>query len=130
MHKPFFSGKRAYIVAGLRRAVGYSELLRELGVSIEFIFTEADETYFSKQSLNKYAIEIKCNEAPIDLYEKVDAARPDFVISTLPELVAPHPYIIRTDEDFAGFSGVERMAKYLIDNYHEKASTYIGVPDS
>ena len=127
-YKPFFQGKRAFIVAGMRRTVGYSEILKELGVSIDFIFSECDPTEYKSDLFTKYSTNIMCNDPAMELYDRVEREKPDFILSTLSELIAPHPYITRTDEDFAGFSGAVRMAQYLKENLPpEKEPLFVGI---
>lgn len=128
VYKPFFQGKRAFIIAGMRRTVGYSEILKELGVSIDFIFSECDPTEYQSDMFMKYSTNIMCNDPAMELYNLVEKEKPDFILSTLSELIAPHPYITRTDEDFAGFAGAVRMAQYLVENLPpEKSPLFVGI---
>lgn len=115
-YKPFFAGRHAVIVAGMRRSVGYSEILTELGVKIDFIFSECDERFYSNDIYLQYSENIMCNDPAMRLYDIVEEKKPDIVLSTLSELIAPHKYITRTDEDFAGFEGALRFAEYIKTN--------------
>lgn len=113
---------RAVVVAGTRRARGYSQLLTELGINVEFIFTESiDEDIRSE--LLKYTPNIMCDEYPVGLSRMIDTIKPDFVFSTLPELVAPNKYVYRKDEDYSGFRGALDLAEYLTQLKKEHEST-------
>lgn len=112
-YNDYFKNKTAFVVAGMRRAVGYSAILEELGISIEFIFSEVDPENYSKDIFLKYSKSVISNDPAFELYNLVEEKKPDIVLSTLSELIAPHKYITRTDEDFAGFEGAIRMAEYL-----------------
>lgn len=65
------------------------------------------------------------NEFPNTLVEKIDEINPDFIFSTLPEIVAPHKYLVRPEVDYSGFSGVIRMADYLIELLRQKEKTIV-----
>ena len=67
----------------------------------------------TKDELLKYSRNIMCDEYPLMLFRKIDAIDPDFVFSTLPEIVAPNKYVSRNDEDYTGFDGALRLAEYL-----------------
>ena len=127
-YKPFFRGKRVFIIAGMRRTVGYAEIMKELGASVEFIFSECDPGEYKEDMFMKYSTNIMCNDPAMELYDIVEREKPDFILSTLSELIAPHQYITRTDEDFAGFSGAVRMAQYLKDHLpQEDAPLFVGI---
>lgn len=106
-------GCKAVVVAGTRRALGYSNLLKEIGIDIEFVFTESFEENI-KDDLHKYTNNVMCNEYSVKLFEKIDEIRPDFVFSTLPEIVAPNHYVYRNDEDYTGFDGTVKLVEYLV----------------
>ena len=105
--------KTAVIVSGTRRALGYAQMLKELGVEILFIFSESDERFTQKKDFLKYSEQVMCNEKPELLFRIIDEKKPNFVFSTLPELVAPNRYALRKDEDYAGFNGFLDFSKYL-----------------
>lgn len=109
------NGKKAVVVASTRRGMGYSAILKELGIEVSMIFSEGDEEYITKQDFMKYSEKVFLNEYPDDLAARIDAEKPDFVFSTLPELIAPYPYIRRPEIDFSGMNGTVRMAEYLYD---------------
>ena len=68
------------------------------------------------------------NDPAMELYNLVEEKKPDFILSTLSELIAPHKYITRTDEDFAGFGGAVRLAKYLLENMPiEQDSLFVSI---
>lgn len=113
-YKENLCDKKAIIVAGTRRAMGYATMLKELGVEIQFIFSETDEHYMGKETFLKYSEQVMCNENPEMLFKLIDEKKPDYVFSTLPELVAPNKYVLRRDEDYAGFSGMLDFAKCLL----------------
>ena len=106
-------GKRAVVVAGSRRAMGYSALLKELGVQVEFIFTESSDES-TRSELLLYSRNIMCDEYAVMLFRRIDELNPDYVFSTLPEIVAPNKYVSRNDEDYSGFCGALKLAKYLL----------------
>ena len=106
-------GKRAVVIAGTRRALGYSSLLTEMGLNVEFIFTESSDVS-TRSDLLKYSHNIMCDEYPVKLFRKIDEMSPDYVFSTLPEIVAPNKYVSRNDEDYTGFCGALNLARYLV----------------
>lgn len=108
-------GKSAFVVASTRRGLGYSAILKELGIEVTLIFSEGDEKYTSKREFMKYSQNVILNEYPVDLTERIDNEKPDFVFSTIPELIAPYPYMQRPEVDFSGMTGTVRMAKYLCE---------------
>ncbi|MCD7835738.1 MAG: nitrogenase component 1 [Lachnospiraceae bacterium] len=108
-------GTTAFVIAGTRRALGYSAILSELGVKIDFLFSECDGEYINRDNFLKYSSNIMCNEYPDDLAEKIRELNPDFVLSTLPELIAPEQSLRRPLTDFAGFSGAVEMGRYLLN---------------
>lgn len=127
-YKPFFQGKRAFIIAGMRRTIGYAEILKELGIEIEFVFSECDTSEYNNDVFLKYSTNIMYNDPAMELYNLVEEKKPDFILSTLSELIAPHKYITRTDEDFAGFGGAVRLAKYLLENMPiEQDSLFVSI---
>ena len=123
--KKALRGKSAVIVASTRRALGYSAILKELGVEVKLIFSEADEKYTSKKEFLQFSKNVMFNEFPNTLVEKIDEINPDFIFSTLPEIVAPHKYLVRPEVDYSGFSGVIRMADYLIELLRQKEKTIV-----
>ena len=112
-HLPQLQGKKAVVIAGTRRALGYSSLLIEFGIDVQFIFTESSDNS-TKDELLKYTRNIMCDEYPVMLFKKIDEMNPDYVFSTLPEIVAPNKYVSRNDEDYTGFDGALKLAKYLV----------------
>lgn len=110
---PRLQGKRAVVIAGTRRALGYSSLLTELGIRVEFIFTESSDES-TRGDLTKYSRNIMCDDYPVMLFRRIDEMDPDFVFSTLPEIVAPNKYVSRNDEDYTGFAGALKLADYLV----------------
>ena len=123
--KKALRGKSAVIVASTRRALGYSAILKELGVEVKLIFSEADEKYTSKKEFLQFSKNVMFNEFPNTLVEKIDEINPDFIFSTLPEIVAPHKYLVRPEVDYSGFSGVISMADYLIELLRQKEKTIV-----
>lgn len=113
--KQKLEGSTAFVIAGTRRALGYSSILSELGVTIEFLFSECDEDFVKKEQFMKYSTNIMCNEYPDDIANKIKTTNPDFILSTLPELVAPEQSMRRPLADFSGFNGVSEMGKYLLN---------------
>lgn len=109
------AGTSAFVIAGTRRALGYSEILKELGVKISLLFSECDGQYIRKDHFIKYSSNIMCNEYPDDLDKKVEELKPDFILSTLPELVAPQQSMRRPLADFSGFEGTVEMGRYLLN---------------
>lgn len=107
------AGKTAVIVASTRRSLGYASILKELGIKVELIFSEADEKYADKSIFLKYSNCVMLNEYPYNLREIIAEKQPDFIFSTIPELIAPYKYLIRPEIDYSGIDGVLRMAQYL-----------------
>lgn len=114
-YKEKLKGKRAVVVAGTRRALGYSSILEELGVKIELLFSEADDIFANKKDFMKYSHNVWYNQYANELSEAIEALNVDFVFSTLPEIVAPIKYLRRPEVDYSGMDGVVRMAEYLAD---------------
>lgn len=112
---PYCLGKKAVIVAGHRRAIGYSNILKELGVEVSLIFSETDNCYTNKQDFEGYSDNILIDEYLDNLSETITKISPDIIFTTLPELIAPEKYLARLSDDFAGFSGALRMGQYLYD---------------
>lgn len=126
---PFFKGKSAVIVSGTRRALGYAEIFKNLGIEIKLIFSEFDPVYTDQKDFMKYSQNVFLNYYPNDMIRKIEDMNPNFIFSTLSELVAPYKYIARTDDDFAGFDGVERMAKHLITKFEEGEKLFVKIID-
>jgi len=126
---PFFQGKSAAIVSGTRRAIGYARVFQELGIEVKFIFSECDNEYVQKSEFMQYSKNLCVNEYPLELLERIENLNPDFIMSTLSELIAPYQYISRTDDDFVGFSGVVRMAEYLKEKYIEGEKLFVRILD-
>ena len=59
--KKALRGKSAVIVASTRRALGYSAILKELGVEVKLIFSEADEKYTSKKEFLQFSKNVMFN---------------------------------------------------------------------
>ena len=106
-------GRTAFVIASTRRSLGYASILKELGIEVQLIFSEGDEKYVTKSSFLKYSNNVMLNEYPYELRDMIEEKRPDFIFSTIPELVAPYKYLIRPDVDYAGIEGVYRMGMYL-----------------
>lgn len=126
---PFFKNKSVVIVSGTRRALGYAEIFKELGLDIKMIFSEYDPTYTNEKEFMKYSKNIWLNEYPMNLISQIEDENPDFIFSTLSELVAPYKYIARTDDDFAGFEGSIRMAQHLITKFEEGERLFVKIID-
>ncbi|WP_081579851.1 nitrogenase component 1 [Methanomassiliicoccus luminyensis] len=110
------SDKKAFIIAGARRSFGYAALLKELGMSVEYIFTESNDCVLREEdALRMISKQIIYDEWDEELRNRIRMKRPDLVLSTLPELIIPEKYVSRTLDDFAGFSGAERFAQYIYD---------------
>ena len=116
-YTPLFKGKKAAVVAGTRRALGYSSILKEFGMEIVLLFSEADCNYNNKQDFRIYTDNLFLNAYTDDLEEAIKKAAPDVIFTTLPEMVAPAKYLPRLSYDFAGFGGAILMAKYLYDYF-------------
>lgn len=108
-------GSTAVVIAGTRRALGYSQILYELGVTVEFLFSECDGEFVKSDQFMRYSSNIMCNEYPDNIGNIIQEKKPDFILSTLPELIAPEQNMRRPLTDFAGFSGVTEMGKYLLN---------------
>ena len=125
----FFKGKSAAIVCGTRRAMGYAKVFQELGIEVKLIFSECDSEYVKQEEFMKYSKNLCINEYPLNLRQRIEDLNPDFIMSTLSELVAPYQYISRTDDDFAGFEGVPRMAEYLKTRFEEGQKLFVRIQD-
>lgn len=117
--KPSLKEKTAVVVAGTRRALGYSTILKELGVEIKLIFSECDKSYTSKNEFLIYSKNILVNEYFDNLSSQIEKINPDVIFTTLPEMVAPNKYLPRLSDDFSGFAGVLRFAEYLEEYFDE-----------
>jgi len=122
-------GKKAFIVAGTRRAIGYSNILKELGIEIQVIFSESEEKYINKNDFLPFSENVLLNESPEDLATIIEKERPDFILSTLSELIAPHKYVKRLSDDFAGFTGSKRMGEYLLSSINSDDRTYLRIQE-
>lgn len=109
------AGTTAVVVAGMHRASGYSQMLKELGVKVLYIFSECDTEYFDNSFFSKYSKNFTCNESSDDLYRLIKSLNPDFILSTLPDIIAPAQYLHQGMMDFTGFTGFINFAKYLVD---------------
>lgn len=114
-YKELLRGKKAVIVAGTRRSLGYANMLNELDINIQLIFSESNPTYTKNSDFASLAKEILINAEIADLSTRIEDIKPDIILTTLPEMVAPNCYTPRLSEDFAGFDGLVRLAKYLVD---------------
>lgn len=112
-----FRGKKAAVVAGTRRALGYSSLLKEFGMEIVLLFSEADCNYNHEKDFKPYTDNLYLNAYTDDLANAIKKLAPDVIFTTLPEMVAPAKYLPRLSYDFAGFHGAILMAKYLYDYF-------------
>lgn len=108
-------GKTAIIISGNRRSLGYANILNELGVKIKCIFTEKPVEKFNKEDYYKFTDKVLIEEGSDDLRNIIEEMKPDFVFSTIGEVVYPYKTIFRPKEDFAGFEGAIRFAEYLIN---------------
>ena len=113
-----FKDKKAAVVAGTKRAIGYSAILKELGFQVELIFTEGNKNYFSKETFSKYSQNVLLDVKTSNLAEQIKRIDPDVIFTTLPEMIAPNSYFPRLAEDFSGFDGVIRMAEYLYTHFN------------
>lgn len=109
--KPIFANKKAIVVGGTRRALGYSRILTELGFTVSLIFSEQDDI-ITKESLSVLSHNVLYDESPELVYKYIKENKPDIVMTTIPELVIPEPYIV-TVKDFFGFSGYYKAALYV-----------------
>lgn len=117
--------KTAVVVASTRRSLGYSEILRELGIKIQLLFSEGDDICTSKNEFMKYSHNVMYNEYANELAEKIERLNADFVFTTLPEIVAPVKYIQRPEIDYAGIEGALRLGDYLCSMMNEKRKIII-----
>lgn len=113
--KPFFSGKRAIIVSGMKRALGYGMIIKELGVDVLYIYSETECTLELSSEFSQLSDDVDCNLPPHQIRERILEENPDFLFTTLPELVAPFPFISLLEKDYEGFSGIRRMIHVLED---------------
>lgn len=124
--KPIFAGKKAIIVSGMKRALGYGGILMELGINVRYIYSEFESSMDLSNEFVRYADDVDCNVAPETVRERIEQEKPDFLFSTLTELVAPYPFIAILEKDYEGFSGMSRMIGVLEDVLAKgKNSVYI-----
>lgn len=121
--KEKLQNKKVFIIAGARRAIGYAEVLKELEVEITYIFSESNESYIEKADFENLAEEVMCDEWDLELRKKIETKKPDLVISTIPELTMPIRTVSRVIDDFSGFEGTVRMAKYIVEILEKKRGT-------
>lgn len=124
-YKMALAGKTVFIIAGARRAIGYAEVFNELGMKVSYIFSESNLGYTEKEDFEELAEEVVCDEWDINIREKIIKQKPDLVISTIPEITLPIRTISKVVDDFSGFEGTIRMAKYvkyILDN--KKSTVY------
>lgn len=113
--KPVFQGKRAIIVSGMKRALGYGSIIRELGVEVLYIYSETECSLDLSAEFARLSEDVDCNLPPHQIRERIEAEKPDFLFTTLPELVAPFPFISLLEKDYEGFGGIQRMIHVLED---------------
>ena len=124
-YKKELDGKTAVIASGSRRALGYAEILKELGVKIELIFSEGEDDFLSRTDFLQYSQTVMYNEYANELSKKIDELNVDFVFTTLPEIVAPIKYLQRPEIDYAGMEGALRMGEFLLDVLKSKDNKII-----
>lgn len=117
--------KKAVIVAGTRRALGYSTMLKELDVDVQLIFSESNADYIRENDFQQLSPTVLIDAEIYDLNRRIEALMPDIVLTTLPEMVAPNSYIPRLSEDFAGFDGILRLAKYLCEIVERSSNSIV-----
>ena len=118
-YKKQLVGKTVFIIAGARRAIGYAQIFKELGMKVEYIFSESSPGYTEKEDFFKYTDDVTCDDWDINIREKIRKEQPSLVISTIPEITMPIRTVSRLIDDFSGFEGTIDMAKYvgnLLDN--------------
>lgn len=115
--------KKVFIIAGARRAVGYAEVFRELGMEVSYIFSETSPGYTERGTFDGLAKEVVCDEWDADLREKIINQKPHLVISTIPEVTLPIRTVSRVVDDFSGFEGTIRMAKYVNEMLENRKGT-------
>ena len=113
--KPLFAGKTAIIVSGMKRALGYGGILKELGIEIKYIYSESECSMDLSEEFSALSDDVDCNVSPEAIRERIVREKPDFLFSTLTEIVAPFPFIAILDKDYEGFSGMRRMIHVLED---------------
>lgn len=116
-------GKKAFIIAGARRAIGYALVLKELGMEVAYMFSESTVGYTEPNTFKELANEVICDEWDDEIRKKIEEQRPSLVISTIPELTLPIRTISRVIDDFAGFDGTVKMAKYVTNILENKKGT-------
>lgn len=113
--RTIFDGKKAIIVSGMKRALGYGSILRELGIDVRYIYSEFECSMDLTDEFAQLADDVDCNLAPEAIRKRIDQEKPDFLFSTLTELVAPYPFVAILEKDYEGFSGMRRMIGVLED---------------
>lgn len=116
-------GKKVFIIAGARRAMGYALALKEIGMEVNYIFSESVAEYTERNAFEELANEVVCDEWDDNIRKKIEEQNPSLVISTIPELTLPIRTISRVIDDFAGFEGTVKMAKYVTDILENKKRT-------
>lgn len=114
--------KKAAIIAGTRRALGYASILRELGLEIVLLFSETEQNCNTEDDFRVYSNNLFIDSYIDDLQLELERSNPDVIFTTLPEMVAPNSYLPRLSDDFAGFSGAVRMAEYLYQYFSNAVS--------
>ena len=95
--------------------MGYGGILRELGIHVCYIYSEFECSMDLTDEVGQLADDVDCNLPPEAVRERINCEKPDFLFSTLTELVAPYPFIAILEKDYEGFSGMRRMIDVLED---------------
>ena len=112
-YRKYFCNKTAIVVAGSSRSMGYTELLTELGIEVKLVFSEENDAGSVKNDLLKFSTGIMLNESAEQLSKIISELSPDYVVTTLKEIVMPEPYIYLKQRNYSGFNGVLQLAEEL-----------------
>lgn len=111
--KDYFSNKTAIVVAGTSKALGYSALLSELGIDIKLIFTEESSYSEVKEDFLDFSSNVYCDSESEELSNMIKTINPDYLITTLTDIVLPEPFLVLEHSDYVGINGAIKLAKFL-----------------
>ena len=123
--KDIFKGKKAVIVCGTRRSLGYSRLLSELGFSVELVFMEGEEKPITKEELKKYSSNVLCDEHSEEVQDYVLKNKTDIILSTISDIVLPGTVTPIPDRDFFGFAGFIYAYHYFKEELSKNSNLVI-----
>jgi nitrogenase molybdenum-cofactor synthesis protein NifE len=121
----YFNGKKAVIVSGATKSLGFAEVFNFLGIDVEFIFTEVFEKKVYNDKFFQYAKLVQIDEPAEGLNDRIRSINPDYVFTTLIGIVLPEIYIELNKLYYSGFSGVIELSKELKKHDEDPVYKYL-----